>query len=103
MAPRLDGNRYPRIDVEESSWLAQSTLPGDVGIAPADTLARKSLDGGRRSTLRGVPQLPLNGRNLLNPGQPIPGNAPIVTRMPYPEWGPAGIQFLKAALETTTR
>jgi hypothetical protein len=34
--------------------------------------------------------------NLLNPGQPIPGNAPIVTRMPYPEWGPAGIQFLKA-------
>ena len=26
--------------------------------------------------------------NLLNPGQPIPGNAPIVTRMPYPGWGP---------------
>src|SRR5712691_3911370 len=34
--------------------------------------------------------------NLLNPGQPLPGNSAIVTRMPYPEWGPAGIQFLKA-------
>src|SRR5260370_25078740 len=34
--------------------------------------------------------------NLLNASQPLPGNSPIVTRMPYPEWGPAGIQFLKA-------
>ena len=34
--------------------------------------------------------------NLLNASQPLPGNSPIVTRMPFPEWGPAGIQFLKA-------
>ena len=34
--------------------------------------------------------------NLLNASQPLPGNTPIVTRMPFPEWGPAGIQFLKA-------
>jgi len=34
--------------------------------------------------------------NLLNVSQPLPGNSAIVTRMPYPEWGPAGIQFLKA-------
>src|SRR5260370_1012454 len=35
--------------------------------------------------------------NLLNASQPLPRNSPIVTRMPFPEWGPAGIQFLKAA------
>src|SRR5712692_10053384 len=34
--------------------------------------------------------------NLLNASQPLPGNTPIVKRMPFPEWGPAGIQFLKA-------
>jgi hypothetical protein len=34
--------------------------------------------------------------NLLNAGQPIPGSTPIVTRLPYPEFGAAGIQFLKA-------
>jgi hypothetical protein len=34
--------------------------------------------------------------NLINAAAPIPGTAPIVTRLPYPEFGAAGIQFLKA-------
>src|SRR4029079_15181135 len=33
--------------------------------------------------------------NLINAAQPLPGTAPIVTRLPYPEFGAAGIQFLK--------
>ena len=33
---------------------------------------------------------------LLNAAAPIPGTAAIVTRLPYPEFGAAGIQFLKA-------
>ena len=34
--------------------------------------------------------------NLSNTATPIPGSTPIVTRLPYPEFGAAGIQFLKA-------
>jgi hypothetical protein len=34
--------------------------------------------------------------NLLNAGQPVSGTTPEVTRLPYPEFGAAGIQFLKA-------
>lgn len=34
--------------------------------------------------------------NLSNAAAPIPGSTPIVTRLPYPEFGAAGIQFLKA-------
>jgi hypothetical protein len=33
--------------------------------------------------------------NLINAAQPLPGTTPIVTRLPYPEYGAAGIQFLK--------
>ncbi len=33
--------------------------------------------------------------NLINAAQPLPGSTPIITRMPYPEFGAAGIQFLK--------
>ena len=33
--------------------------------------------------------------NLINAGQPLPGTAAILTRMPYPEFGASGIQFLK--------
>jgi len=33
--------------------------------------------------------------NLINAAQPLPGTTPIVTRLPYPEFGAAGIQFLK--------
>jgi hypothetical protein len=33
--------------------------------------------------------------NLINAAQPLPGSTPIVTRLPYPEFGAAGIQFLK--------
>jgi hypothetical protein len=33
--------------------------------------------------------------NLINAAQPLPGTTPVVTRMPYPEFGAAGIQFLK--------
>ena len=34
--------------------------------------------------------------SLLNAAAPIPGTGPILTRLPYPEFGAAGIQFLKA-------
>src|SRR5258708_14748336 len=34
--------------------------------------------------------------NLINAAQPLPGSTPVITRMPYPEFGSAGIQFLKA-------
>jgi hypothetical protein len=34
--------------------------------------------------------------NLINAGAPIPGTASVITRLPYPEFGAAGIQFLKA-------
>ena len=33
---------------------------------------------------------------LINAAAPVPGTAPILTRLPYPEFGAAGIQFLKA-------
>src|SRR6266404_300089 len=33
--------------------------------------------------------------NLINAAQPLPGTSPIVSRLPYPEFGAAGIQFLK--------
>ena len=33
--------------------------------------------------------------NLINAGQPLPGTAAILSRMPYPEFGASGIQFLK--------
>src|SRR5258708_28330684 len=33
--------------------------------------------------------------NLINAAQPLPGSTPVITRMPYPEFGAAGIQFLK--------
>jgi hypothetical protein len=33
--------------------------------------------------------------NLINAAQPLPGTTPIVSRLPYPEYGAAGIQFLK--------
>jgi Carboxypeptidase regulatory-like domain/TonB dependent receptor len=33
--------------------------------------------------------------NLINAAQPVPGTAAVVTRLPYPEFGAAGIQFLK--------
>jgi hypothetical protein len=33
--------------------------------------------------------------NLINAAQPLPGSTPIITRLPYPEFGAAGIQFLK--------
>ncbi len=33
--------------------------------------------------------------NLINAAQPLPGSTPIITRMPYPEYGAAGIQYLK--------
>jgi hypothetical protein len=33
---------------------------------------------------------------LLNAAAPIPGTAAVVSRLPYPEFGAAGIQFLKA-------
>ncbi|SPF53680.1 TonB-dependent receptor [Candidatus Sulfopaludibacter sp. SbA4] len=32
--------------------------------------------------------------DLINAGQPVPGTAPIVTRLPYPEFAAAGIQYL---------
>jgi len=80
----------------------RSVLPG----APITTcLPRTPCSTCSTSSVRSATRPPLsryNGSesrhldNLLNPGQPIPGNAPIVTRMPYPEWGPAGIQLLKA-------
>jgi hypothetical protein len=34
--------------------------------------------------------------NLINAAAPIPGTASIISRLPYPEFGAAGIQFLKA-------
>ncbi len=34
--------------------------------------------------------------SLINAAAPIPGTAPILSRLPYPEFGAAGIQFLKA-------
>jgi hypothetical protein len=34
--------------------------------------------------------------NLINAAAPLPGTASVLTRMPYPEFGAAGIQFLKA-------
>ena len=34
--------------------------------------------------------------NLINAAAPIPGTASVITRLPYPEFGAAGIQFLKA-------
>jgi hypothetical protein len=34
--------------------------------------------------------------SLVNAGAPLPGTASIINRMPYPEFGAAGIQFLKA-------
>jgi len=34
--------------------------------------------------------------NLINAAAPIPGTAAIVSRLPYPEFAAAGIQFLKA-------
>jgi hypothetical protein len=34
--------------------------------------------------------------NLINAAAPIPGTANIITRLPYPEFGAAGIQYLKA-------
>ena len=33
--------------------------------------------------------------NLINAAQPLPGTSAVVTRLPYPEFGAAGIQFLK--------
>ena len=33
--------------------------------------------------------------NLINAAQPLPGTTPVLSRMPYPEFGSAGIQFLK--------
>ena len=33
--------------------------------------------------------------NLINAGQPLPGTSAVITRMPYPEFGASGIQFLK--------
>jgi hypothetical protein len=33
--------------------------------------------------------------NLINAAQPLPGSTPVITRMPYPEFGAAGIQYLK--------
>ena len=33
---------------------------------------------------------------LLNAAAPVPGTAAVVSRLPYPEFGAAGIQFLKA-------
>jgi hypothetical protein len=32
--------------------------------------------------------------NLINAGQPVPGTAAVVTRLPYPEFAASGIQFL---------
>lgn len=34
--------------------------------------------------------------NLINAAAPIPGTASVINRLPYPEFGAAGIQFLKA-------
>jgi hypothetical protein len=34
--------------------------------------------------------------NLINAAAPLPGTANVITRLPYPEFGAAGIQFLKA-------
>jgi hypothetical protein len=34
--------------------------------------------------------------SLINAGAPLPGTGSIISRMPYPEFGAAGIQFLKA-------
>ncbi len=34
--------------------------------------------------------------DLINAGQPVPGTAPVVTRLPYPEFAAAGIQYLHA-------
>ncbi|MDQ2945994.1 MAG: carboxypeptidase-like regulatory domain-containing protein [Acidobacteriota bacterium] len=33
--------------------------------------------------------------NLINAAAPIPGTSSVLTRLPYPEFGAAGIQFLK--------
>src|SRR5205085_5233969 len=33
--------------------------------------------------------------NLLNAAAPLPGTSSVLTRLPYPEFGAAGIQFLK--------
>jgi hypothetical protein len=34
--------------------------------------------------------------NLINAAAPLPGTSSVITRLPYPEFGAAGIQFLKA-------
>lgn len=34
--------------------------------------------------------------DLINAGQPVPGTAPVLTRLPYPEFAAAGIQYLHA-------
>ncbi len=34
--------------------------------------------------------------DLINAGQPVPGTASVVTRLPYPEFAAAGIQYLHA-------
>ena len=34
--------------------------------------------------------------DLINAGQPVPGTAAVVTRLPYPEFAAAGIQYLHA-------
>jgi hypothetical protein len=34
--------------------------------------------------------------DLINAGQPVPGTAAVVTRLPYPEFGSQGIQYLHA-------
>jgi hypothetical protein len=34
--------------------------------------------------------------NLINAAAPLPGTTSVITRLPYPEFGAAGIQFLKA-------
>ena len=34
--------------------------------------------------------------SLINAAAPIPGTASVISRLPYPEFGAAGIQFLKA-------
>ena len=76
------------------TWGADYHLPTTYSMSYIFNVQRQL---GRATTLEAGynGSLSRHTANLINAAQPLPGTTPVLTRMPYPEFGSAGIQFLK--------
>jgi hypothetical protein len=91
----IDTSSFPVTIPVGLTWGADHNLPTTYTLQYIFNVQREL---GRGTTL----EVGYNGSqsrhldNLINAAAPIPGTASVITRLPYPEFGAAGIQFLKA-------